>query len=668
MALNPNTYKPCTLNGPWFDVRKEPGVPQNRPSTLTETQIRQAEVAGLPTPTYGASLASTYAHIKTVEQHFDYSNLVYPDRRYNGSTSASIQGTAHFGKQAAMDTADFSTSYRLGGPACATDPAKLAEYRATHTMDARGAFAVSQRFTTAYASATGGAAVPLRFQPSPARPRAGQVKSVDLLLAKAVDVHGWDAALRLQLALPPSFSKLVLRAALARLGLRALSINEEKELMKDLCASPEGHDMTAARDALLSRLLQPLAPPAHATQRAAALERAWAQCCLTAALRGEVPAEAQDAEALPLGAVLQCVDAGNHPDCRRSPPLRTPAAAAAALAAGLSAAARLCQQHNPAVSPEISSAEAAAALLATTRVLPPRDGSIVSATLSSSVPQPLGSSRRVANGDFLVVKNTVVGVPGRKHSDPPAGTASGPAGQAGVGAVAQCFDWGVPFAPSEGARGVRESAGGDMGGAVGAPPLDAAGTVAALQAAEAGRLLTPLPPAFALQKATFLHYFGALCLPGSASEDAFCRALDTVFHVALLPIVPSAIPPPQSTQQDGVVQPDRGGEGCARTEACEWGAGLRFSALPYDPTLRTQPPARSPPASDPDAKFSQGAPVSVAVLVTHRDGRRSVERVPGDRFMPRVGVALGAGEEGGLLVRLARQGVHTGVKAALAAF
>ena len=683
MAVPPNTYKPCTLNGPWFDVRKEPGVPQARPSVLTETQIRQAQVVGLPTPTYGASLASTYAHLKTIEQHLDYSNLVYYDRRYNGATSGTIQQTAHFGKTLPLDTADFSTSYRLGGPAVARDPQQLAAYRAAHTTDARGAFAVSQRFTSAHASATGGAAVPLRFQPAPARALAGQVKACDLLLAKASDVHGWHAPLRLLLALPPSFDKLVLRAALARLGLRALTIDQEKELMRDLCASPEGHDMVAQRGDLLQRLTAPLAPAgAGAALRAAALARAWGQCALTAALHGEgsssgsgsdgsgsSSARDEDAPQLPLGAILQCLDAANHPDARRAPaPLRTPQGAALAVASGLSAALRMVQQGNTATSPAL----AAAADLARTAapVLPPRDGSIVSATLASTVPQPLGTSRRAANGDFLVVRNAVVGAPGRKHADTPAGVGSAAAHEAGSdgkGAVAACCDWGAGFGGEGVTRGADAGAG--AAGAVGAPPPDAAARVAAAQAAEAEALLAPLPPATPLLRGTFFHYFGALCGPASASDDAICRALDTLFHVALAPAVPSARPPPQSGAQEGVVVPNRGGAGAQRSEASEWGAGLRFASAPYDPSLRAPPPPRAPPASDADARFFQGSATSVAVVVTHSDGRVSVERLAQDRFMPGAGGgALSAAEQAGLLVRLRRQGVATAASAQLAAF
>ncbi len=87
---------------------------------------------------------------------------------------------------------------------------------------------------------------------------------------------------------------------------------------------------------------------------------------------------------------------------------------------------------NPAASPHLLAAQEAARSLVV--VHPPRDGSIVSATLSSSRPLPLGVSRRTDNGDFLVVKNTIVGAPGGRHRDPPAGcSGSGSGGEGGGG-------------------------------------------------------------------------------------------------------------------------------------------------------------------------------------------------------------------------------------------
>jgi hypothetical protein len=286
MAVPPRVYDAKCLVANWYDSRKEPSFPGVRPSVQTETQIRNAETLHVPTPTYGAALRSTYAHIKSVEDHFDYSNLVYPDRRYNGSTSASISSTAHFSKKIDMDTADFSTSYHLGGPAVARDPALLATYRSQNTRDPRGAFAVSQRFTSGAVASTTGSSVPSKYQPVVNRALPGCVKSLDILLARAMERHGWDAALRLRLALPSRFDKLVLRACIARLGLLPLSINEEKELMVDLCASPEGHEMVADRETLLANLLH-TTPPTH--QRLVAMDGAWERVGFVASLMGLSP-------------------------------------------------------------------------------------------------------------------------------------------------------------------------------------------------------------------------------------------------------------------------------------------------------------------------------------------------------------------------------------------
>lgn len=65
-------YTPNVLVNNWYDARKEPAFPGVRPTIATETQIRAAETTSVPQPTYGATLRSTYAHIKSIEDKFDY--------------------------------------------------------------------------------------------------------------------------------------------------------------------------------------------------------------------------------------------------------------------------------------------------------------------------------------------------------------------------------------------------------------------------------------------------------------------------------------------------------------------------------------------------------------------------------------------------------------------
>ena len=62
----PSVYSAKVLNGPFVDRRKEPGFEGSCPSLQTEQQIRNGEVCAQPNPTFGASLRSTYAHIKSM--------------------------------------------------------------------------------------------------------------------------------------------------------------------------------------------------------------------------------------------------------------------------------------------------------------------------------------------------------------------------------------------------------------------------------------------------------------------------------------------------------------------------------------------------------------------------------------------------------------------------
>jgi hypothetical protein len=570
---------------------------------------------------------------------------VYPDKRYTNACTATLTSTVHFGKKIPADTAVgrqmekdsrvFSTSYHLGGPAVARDAALLASYRAEHTTEVRGAFAVTERFLSGAALSTGGAAVPACYQPVVARARAGAVKSVDVLLARAMEKLGWDAALRLHCELPLVFDKLSLRAVMARLRLQPLTINEEKELLVDLTGSLAGHDLSAHRDALMAAMLPGEGAPARSTAgqddpelggrgRGSAVDRAWA------ALRDAAASLAGAGAEPTLATVRAAMDPELHPDVRRKPrPLRTPASAEARALEGLSAAMRVLAPERYPLPAAAAAAEAAAAaraaeLRAIADAAPEApDGSIVSRTMSTSVPQPLGTSKRVANGDHLVVKGTMVGLRGRLHNDPAAGVSTGGGSGAlpppGLGQTAnECFDWGVNlFAAGKGGSG-----GGSGGGGSSGSSSSSSGDPLLKESAMFEQLPGDTPLPFSAFRFWCRHLSAA-----TPSDDAFCRVMGTLFHVGVTPVVPESYPPPRT---EGVNVPDRNrGE---KTAYAEVGAGLAFATIPYDPTLRSQPPPQPPPFSDPDFKFSQGAAPAVALLVTHSDGRQSLQRVRVNRF------------------------------------
>ena len=93
-----------------------------------------------------------------------------------------------------------------------------------------------------------------------------------------------------------------------------------------------------------------------------------------------------------------------------------------------------------------------------------------------------------------------------------------------------------------------------------------------------------------------------------------------------------------------------------------WVTGLAFATFPYDPSLRSQPPPRPPPFSDPDFKFSQGAAPAVALLCTHSDGRKSMQRVRVNRYTHSEGSGA-AGNQAALLHALRMAGVGDVVSA-----
>ena len=100
----------------------------------------------MPRPTFGASLASTYA-AASFETGIDYSRIVAPDSRAHAGTWASMTSSMHFGNDANGALLDapgaFKTHFALGGSISMRDPRALATYRARWLNDGRGEGALS---------------------------------------------------------------------------------------------------------------------------------------------------------------------------------------------------------------------------------------------------------------------------------------------------------------------------------------------------------------------------------------------------------------------------------------------------------------------------------------------------------------------------------------------
>lgn len=537
------------------------------------------------------------------EDNLDYSNLVYPDRRYGSETWASTAGTFHFGKEqtasnanAALalkrDTAVFSSSYRLGGPSMALPGHgdELAAYRATWQNDARGRPAIEERFTTAVHTATGGSSVPARFQPNTFRVRPGATSSVDFLVQRLVSARGVDALLRFALALPQTLDKFVLRGALTRAGGVKISIDEEKELIRGLGAEWDGGSFSAGE--LVCALAQPIQTIGP---RADAVTRAWSAITATASLRTEAEPT--------LASFSAAADGAAHPDAKGKVPMRTPAAAALHMREGLVAAARWRAAGGSLTNPgyhlsikEPSGAENLDADPLSSSVVrgnadslrsPSRAPKIVAATMCSSV-FPLAMSRRVANSDFLNIGGKNVGVPGEIHRDVAAG---------GI-RRARTDDADAPTDDSPAENGVRVAA------ALSAPASDA------------------LP--ISLKDFELWLSFISSAIP---LDDTFSRFCDGAFHASVSAHVVASHDrrdPPSRT-----VPPRSKG---APTSSADFGSGLRFASRPFDPMAVKDAPPRPVSKFDADLAAAQIKDTHALVLVTRASGSKEVLKIVIDRF------------------------------------
>ena len=74
----PRIYSSRVLEGNWVNDQKLVTFEGTRPEVRTELQVRGSEVTGRYVPVYGASLKSTYAHIKSVEDDLDCESQPQP--------------------------------------------------------------------------------------------------------------------------------------------------------------------------------------------------------------------------------------------------------------------------------------------------------------------------------------------------------------------------------------------------------------------------------------------------------------------------------------------------------------------------------------------------------------------------------------------------------------
>jgi hypothetical protein len=710
-------YSTRTLLGNWVEDRRLPSWEGTVPSASTEQQVRNFEATGITVPAYGASLLlrqgqakappSPYAKASASprapspestrrledtrralgislqrspqgagnslggsgrspapaslrpEERYDTGNIVAPDRLYPAATWASLQREVHFGADntRAEDAAEFRPKIGVMGPmgtgtSANADPTMLAEYRRKWINEPEVAVA-SRRFTPSM-MADGANAVAGRYRMGGERFFPGTVKSVSTLVERCQERHGADSVWLLVRSCPRRFTLLQLHAfvqhgpsgpCLASAGGTLdcpLTVDEGKELFRQLALEePTNADATQAlllasgigacpttRDGKLISDPAAAVTGQHATFVRALLwhDKEWAtglnparQSFVDAAWAlaldmAHVGAAAGDA--VPLGVLKEVFDATAHPSvkaARGSPPLLTAAQCARRFLDGL---AFVLAEEPPAHRAwgrdggDDGDAEALPGGITPDLLLP-----------QELQGERLPLSQRVSKAHFDRYWRYV--------------SAAVPADAAFQALLAACFHLDEAAAvlvkvPAPGTTAGRAGFAGTMGSTGGLSTLGRSTG----PASPGGATARPLVHADLDGKAAW-----ALAADGSQVHGHTDAAATAARAAAVL-------------AESGFLSP-----GSVKYKTKQ--ADLAAAANKGGRASGAAPPASSSPVP----AFSAQALAHVAVLVTHADGRRTMERIPKDRFL-RLGSGGGLTRdaESDIRDRLAAQGI-TDVKA-----
>lgn len=560
---------------------------RTRPNSHPFSPIPAA--TGKHLPYYGATLPSQNPSKSAFEANIDYTNLVYYQTDAPASAWISMQKTAinFHGTEREPPKDEFCSTLTIQrAEVVGRDPPNIDAYRSRWIND-EDARSRTGRFTSVM-NASLSASAPTRFNGAVERFLPGSVKSLEVLRARLVDVHGTDGILvlaqsfvsagdaavseglleagggsmripgdRLHLAVadPRGFSRLALRAHLETVLRIRLTIDQEAELYNRFL------DTAGVGKAHWDVLIAALLGHGLSDTRRAAVDRAWGDIQRLVALGAQKeaararspprtsahpsPLPPHSASGVTVATVRTAFDPSYHPDTRRKPlPLRSHAAATARLAAGLAVVLR--QQESLG---------------------------------------RVGESGSLQSSIDLVLASSVV---------PP-----------GVDAM------------TEHAHNVYDG-------------VD--GTPVAYRAWEA-----------------YCAYLSA----GVDGDETFTRLLDGCWHVELKPHLAATAP----TYRESAPRRENG---MYTTAATDVGSGLKYASKPYVPGAGRPVPVPPPSKLDLDAVVTQtGGPTHVTLLVTHADGRKSVQQLVRDRFMD-------TGDVPALLARLeGALGIRDGVDATL---
>lgn len=601
------------LVGNWFDTRKQPDFASTRPEARTEQQEAAArrlaaEGAG-SLPVYGATLESQNPLKSKFERKIDYANVIYYRTDCTPAGFESVNKTVHFGaggptSLSARGGGELASGAAAPGHALPRDPAALAEYRARWLNEADPRNRVARYTTVMAASGGAGAGVPARFLASNAqRFLPGAVKALDALRERLLERHGVDGVAVLAASFAAARDEAAAAGMLAGGGAGGRSGGASMSILP-------GKAHLAVAD---PRGFTPLALRAHLDLAIGVHLSVDDETLLFRRFLDEYGSGRASPDAL-VGGLLQ----------HGLPPAR---------AAAVDRAWRELEELVALAARNVASAARAAERGGASAGASAGAGAAAAGHHAGAGGVTFGVARRAFDASFHPdVRRKPLPL-----RSPAAATARLVAGLAAAARDAGALGGGL----AESLELSRAVAG--VLGAV--PPVPGEDAIAAHSPALYG-LLDGAPLARPAWDA-----YAAMLSAAVDEDDPFTRLYDGCFHVAAKPAFAALAPAHRESAPRRV-------DGGLKTAMAEVGAGLTLGARPY--TGADCPLPRVPPSKlDLDAVVAAtGGDTHVALLVTHADGRKSVQRLVVDRF-------LDVNDAPALLARLAQAGVSDAIDCAV---
>jgi hypothetical protein len=566
-------------------------------------------------PFYGATLESQNPQKSRFEERIDYADTVFYRLDEGAAKWQSINVSTHFQQRGPVSMAgEFSGTHAPLGNAAMRDPAKVEEYRARWLNDEDPRLRTA-RFTSEMSEAMSGPAVPARFLAyGTERFLPGRVKSLDSLRGKLTDVYGQDALLVLAQSFVAAGDE-ARRQGMMQVGRGSMAVNAAKVHLA--VADPRGFTKVTLRSHLHTVLGVFLSVDDENQLFDRFLDVTGtgrgSSDALVGALCGHgMNATRTAAVARAWAVLLELVqmNAQHEAAIARSPgrsPERASPGGRPSEAVGFASSTRVAEPPASPM-PARQSAEAEGLTVSLGVIRKAFDASYHPDVRRKPLPlrSPLAATARLVAGLVSVLR--MHHVLGRAGSDKVKHAAD-----AILGAVEA-----VP----------------------GAEPI-----------AEYSAELFEATDGVAVSSPVWQH-FAALLSAVTDSDDSFTRLLDGAFHVGMRPVLAAIAP----VYRNGA---DKRATGGLTTAATDIGSGLKFASVPWT-GASTRARAVPPPSKlDLDAIVATtGGDSHVVLLVTHGDGRRSVQRLVIDRF-------LDVKDTPGLLARLEMMGVGDAVDASV---